>query len=313
MPRTFELQEARGSSPLISVILPVRNGEPYLADAVHSILNQSLADFELLAIDDGSTDGSASYLREAARRDCRVSVVSNRNKGLVEALNLGLELARGEFIARMDADDVAASIRFERQIAFLNANPSVGVVGTALTLIDNRGHTIGVNDYPTDPAQVHAALERMDCVVAHNSVMARRAVITSAGGYREAFRHGEDYDLWLRVIESHRIANLPERLMWYRWHANSVTQTQRYQQYLATHVALLCARERRSGRPDPMIGSTSLTMADLSRFNIDESQRALIVRSLLYDCRRRAKTPGLRTRLQLLMRKFAPRREWTRQ
>lgn len=294
--------------PLISVILPVCNGEPYLVEAVRSIQNQTLGDFELLIIDDGSTDGSLSYLAAAARQDPRISVIANPRKGLVAALNLGLQRACGEFIARMDADDVSAAVRFERQITFLNATPSIGVIGSALTLIDDTGRTIGVNDYPTEPAEVHAALESMDCVVAHSSVMARRAVITSLGGYREAFRHAEDYELWLRVAESYLIGNLSERLLCYRCHANSVSQTQQYQQTVATHLALLCARERRSGRPDPLIGSTNVSLTDLSHFNIDESQRALLVRSLLEACRKRSQPPRLRARLRALLRNIAPRR-----
>ena len=310
-------QTAERAVPLISVILPVCNGEPYLPQAVRSIQHQTLRDFELLIIDDGSTDGSLSYLATAARRDPRISVIANPRKGLVEALNLGLKLARGEFIARMDADDVSAAVRFERQIAFLNANPSISVIGSAVTLIDATGRTIGANDYPTDPAQVHAALEAMDCVVAHSSVMTRRAVITSLGGYREAFRHAEDYDLWLRVAESYRIGNLSERLLRYRCHLNSVSQTQQYQQSVATHLALLCARERRSGRRDPLIGSTTISLADLSKFDGDETQRALLVRSILENCRSRSnsrgsrlKSGGLRARFTSLLRNIAPWRKW---
>jgi glycosyltransferase involved in cell wall biosynthesis len=290
--------------PLISVILPVCNGAPYVIDAVHSIQNQTVADFELLAIDDGSTDGSQSYLHEAARRDSRISVISNANKGLVEALNLGLKLARGEFIARMDADDVSAATRFEHQIEFLGAAPGIAVVGSALTLINSAGRAIGASDYPTEPAQVHAALERMDCAVAHGSVMARRSVITSVGGYRAAFRHAEDYDLWLRVAEHYRIGNLSKRLMRYRCHGNSVSQRHHYEQRLATHVALLCARERRSGRPDPMLGATNLSLADLLQLDVAESQRAIFVRSILeeFRCRIPAQPTGLRARLGALMR-----------
>src|SRR5437764_4747886 len=296
-------QNAVGRAPLISVILPVYNGVPYLAEAVRSIQNQTLSDFELLAIDDGSTDGSASYLQQAVRCDSRISVIANPKKGLVEALNLGLELARGKFIARMDADDVSAAIRFKRQIDFLNASPSIAVVGSAITLINGAGRAIGAIDFPTEPAHVDAALERMDCPVAHASVMARRSVITSVGGYRETFRHAEDYDLWLRVGESYRIGNLSERLMCYRRHDDSVSRAHHYEQRLATHVALLCARERRLGRPDPMAGCANISLADVLRLEIEESQRAMIVRSMLEDCRRRSaiRRKPLRARLGALM------------
>jgi glycosyltransferase involved in cell wall biosynthesis len=287
---------------LISVILPVHNGEPYLADAVASIRNQTLADFELLAIDDGSTDGSAAFLRLAAGRDPRIRVVASRGRGLVEALNLGLGLARGELVARMDADDISMPIRFERQAELLNGSATIAVVGSALTLIDDAGRAVGKVDYPTEPTQIEAALACMDCALAHSSVMARRSVLVSVGGYREAFRHAEDYDLWLRVAEHHRIGNLPERLMCYRHHGASVSYRHGYEQRLATHVALLCARERRAGRPDPMAGRSSLSFADLSRFE----EGTIVARSMLESCRPRPRPamPWLPMPLRALLRRM---------
>src|SRR5215468_4339999 len=128
-------QPSAARVPLISVIMPVYNGGTYLAAAVDSIRDQTLGDFELLAIDDQSTDGSAAYLALASRQDARIRVVSNPNKGLVEALNLGLSLARGEFVARMDADDLSLPTRFERQVAFLRQHADIAILGTALACI----------------------------------------------------------------------------------------------------------------------------------------------------------------------------------
>lgn len=279
----------RGSGVLlISVILPVYNGEPYLADAVESIRSQSFADFELLAIDDQSADGSARYLQRMVERDPRIRLLSNPRKGLVEALNLGLASARGAFIARMDADDVSAPDRFQRQADFLTANPAIAVVGSAMTLIDGAGQVIGETDYPTEPARIHRALDRMSCALAHPTVMARRSVLAGLGGYREGLRYAEDYDLWLRVAEGHRLANLPERLLRYRRHDGSVSQTHSYNQQLATHVAWLCARARRSGHGDPMAGFDNLSMADLLRFDIADGERVRILRALLATLPRHA-------------------------
>jgi glycosyltransferase involved in cell wall biosynthesis len=295
---------ATGRAPSISVILPVHNGEPHLADAVASIQRQTLADFELLAIDDRSTDGSAAFLQLAASRDPRIRVVASRGRGLVEALNLGLSLARGDLVARMDADDISMPIRFERQAKLLNDSAAIAVVGSALTLIDDAGRAVGEVDYPTGSTQIEAALARMDCALAHSSVMARRSVLVSIGGYREAFRHAEDYDLWLRVAEHHRIENLPERLMCYRHHGASVSQRHGYEQRLATHVALLCARERRAGHPDPMSGRSSLSFADLSRF--EEGQRAMVARLMLesFRPRRRPAITWLPAPLRALLRRL---------
>jgi plasmid stabilization system protein ParE len=124
--------------------------------------------------------------------------------------------------------------------------------------------------------------------MAHGSVMARRQVLTSVGGYRSTFRHAEDYEIWLRITERYRIANLSERLMCYRRHSHSVSRAHHYEQRLATHVALLCARERRSGRPDPMTGFKHISLADVLRLEVEENQRAMIVRSMLEDCRRQS-------------------------
>ncbi len=125
--------------PVISVILPVYNGEAYLALAVDSILVQTFRDFELIAVHGGSTDRSPEILRDFADRDMRVRVVRQDGKGLVGALNQGIALARGELLARMDADDIAHPDRFATQVAFLRGNPDIAVVGSAMTLIDEAG------------------------------------------------------------------------------------------------------------------------------------------------------------------------------
>src|ERR1700722_2036753 len=121
-------------APRLSVLMPVFNGGRFLAAAVESILKQSLRDFELIAIDDGSTDQSASLLSQLAGSDDRIRVIRQANAGIVTALNRALELARGEYIARMDADDAALPSRLARQAAFLDGHPDVAVVGSAITL-----------------------------------------------------------------------------------------------------------------------------------------------------------------------------------
>jgi hypothetical protein len=288
--------------PLISVILPIDNGQPYLADAVTSIQRQTVDDFELLAIDDQSTDGSTAYLNSVAQDDPRLRIISNPKKCLVGALNLGLRIAQGEFVARIDADDMSSPTRFERQLNFLNANPTIAVLGCSLTLIDGAGHQIGEVDYPTEPAQIHQALEHMDCAIAHSSVMARRSALSLVGGYREAFRYAEDYDLWLRVTESYKVANLGERLAFYRSHGKNVSSVYRYEQRLATHIALLCARERRLGHADPIGELEKLNLADLLRFDLDEGERAKIISSVLNAAPARAR--GDNSRLSTVFRKL---------
>ncbi len=274
-----ELRGAAARFPRVSVILPVYNGEPFLLEAVDSILKQSFGDFELLAIDDGSLDASGEILERMAQADDRVTVLHQANAGVVAALNRGLGLARGEFIARMDADDLAHPERFARQVAFLDANTDVAAVGNAVTLIDEDGKRIRDVDYPGSPEAVAAFLET-GSALAHPAVMMRCETVRSLGGYRAAYRHAEDFDLWLRMAERHRLANLPERLLLYRQHESKLSSTYAIEQALATRIALLAARCRRAGNPDPTEGLQALAPQDLGRFSLTTRERAGILLDL---------------------------------
>jgi hypothetical protein len=236
----------------VSVILPVRNGGAYLPLAVGSVLTQSAGDFELLVIDDHSQDGAVEALEAS---DARLRRLVNPGRGLVDALNFGLAEARGEFIARMDADDIALPDRLARQIAFLDRRPEIAVVGAQVAFIDATGQPTGERThFPTDPAAVAAALMTRGCVLKHPSVLARREVMRGAGGYRAAVAKAEDYDLWLRLSEHHRLANLPETLLNYRVHANQISTGVNLGQRFAHDLALIAARRRRRGEPDPIEG-----------------------------------------------------------
>src|SRR5262249_27119702 len=157
-------------APPVSVILPVYNGEAYLALAVDSVLCQSFRDFELIGIEGGSSDNSRAILTAFAERDARVRVVGQTEKGLVGALNQGIRLAAGEFLARMDADDLAHPDRFAMQLAFLRDNPGIAVVGSAMTLIDEHGRRVRDIDYPQQPSEVARSLGR-GSALAHPAVM----------------------------------------------------------------------------------------------------------------------------------------------
>jgi hypothetical protein len=285
--------------PAVSVVLPVYNSEPYLAEALDSILRQTFDDFELIAVYDASTDNSRRRLEDAARRDARVSVVAGPGRGLVDALNLGLARARGEFIARMDADDVSQPTRFARQVDYLRANPQIAVVGSAITLIDAAGKVIREIDYPSTPAEVDRFLIETGSALAHPAVMARRDAMLSVGGYRSLFQHAEDYDLWLRLAEGYSLANLPERLLRYRHHDTKGSLRHAAAQQLATHVARLCAKARRSGQPDPLEARSALSLGDLDRFDLAAGQREAIMRDVTAAETRAVAGASLPTRTRL--------------
>lgn len=198
------------TSPRVSVILSVHDGEAYLGEAVESILQQAFADFEFIVIDDGSTDGTPEVL--GSFKDPRLVVVNQPHAGLTVSLNRAIKQSRGELIARMDADDVALPERFERQVAYLDAHPEVGLLGTGALEIAPSGEVVATVVPPETDAEIRRALIRRNPFV-HSSVMARREVIERAGGYDERLPVAQDYDLWMRVAALTRMANLPEPLV----------------------------------------------------------------------------------------------------
>ena len=210
-------------SPLVSVLLPAYNAEKYIDAAVDSILAQSLPDLELLVIDDASRDSTVSRISE--RRDARIRLLrsTSGNTGVAAALNRGLEAARGRYLARMDADDVAHTDRLRRQLDVLRRNPSVGLIGSAVQPIDGDGRAAGEPwRLPTTSAQLRWHLF-MDNQFAHPSVMMTRAAVEAVGDYSTTCPGAEDYDLWLRIASRFDVMNLPEVLVDYRLHPDSIT------------------------------------------------------------------------------------------
>jgi len=237
--------------PAISVLMPVYNAGRFLAPAVDSILAQTFSDFELIALDGGSDDGGVALLHAVAARDARVIVVEDQRSGLIESLNRGLAMARAPLIARMDADDVARPDRFAKQFACLREQPRVAVLGSAMDLIDESGSYLRTDTFPISPEAVASELLHRVCVL-HPAVMARTEVLRSVGGYRMSARHAEDYDLWLRIAEVGRIANLPDVLMSYRSHSVKASTKHLVAVELAALAVRGAARMRRSGRSDPL-------------------------------------------------------------
>ena len=241
--------------PAISSVLPVYNAEAYVREAVESILAQSFTDFELIIINDGSTDGSGAILRELAARDTRIVLVERPNDGLISALNAGIESARADLIARMDADDVAMPERFALQHARMVQEPELAVLGSFIRVMDKVGDIIRLGEYPLTPKAAARHVEYNGCPVAHPAVMMRRDAVLKAGGYRKTFCHAEDYDLWLRMIESgYAIANLPQLLLNYREHGANVSAVHWEAQHRNTVLARLAHRAREAVLPDPFEG-----------------------------------------------------------
>jgi glycosyltransferase involved in cell wall biosynthesis len=208
----------------VTVLMPVYNAQRYLAGALESILGQTFADFQFLIIDDGSTDNSLAILRRYARHDVRMRLISRENRGLVATLNEGIALARGEYIARMDADDIALPRRLEFQVWHMDANPDVVCLGGYYDLIDYRGRLLTTMRPPTDHAGIEKEMLAGHTPICHPSAMVRREAIAKAGAYDPSMMLAEDLDLWLRLGEIGTLANLPMSLVRYRLHGQSVSE-----------------------------------------------------------------------------------------
>jgi GT2 family glycosyltransferase len=277
------------SDPGISVAMSVFNGERYLRLAIDSILAQSFTDFEFLILDDGSSDGTAAILASYAKADMRIRIISRENKGLIVSLNQLIEEAKAPIIARMDCDDIAHPERFAKQIAFLDANPDYGVLGTWIDNIDADGHVSYYKGYD-HPVSHDEFLERIGIgtTMCHSSVMMRKDLVEKVGGYHAAFKHCEDFDLWLRLASITKLGSLPERLMQYRHWEAQVSNRYAFQQHLGTAVSLAAYKARQNGQIDPTHDLDDLppiAMLDelFGRTGVENEVRNFVVPSIVYS------------------------------
>lgn len=237
-------------APAISVIMSVYNGARYLHAAVDSILAQSFKDFEFIIVNDGSADDSGAILQELAVSDVRIRLIDRENRGLVASLNELVAAARAPLLARMDADDIAMPTRFAAQYEYLAAHPEISILGTNAHELDEQGRLLRCSDfYPPEPK---AALDALPFgpPVCHPSVMMRADLVRQVGGYHAAYRHAEDYDLWLRASEHGGIANLPDRLLLYRRSEAQVSQKYAVEQSRNAAIAWQCHERRMTGKSE---------------------------------------------------------------
>lgn len=207
----------------VSVILSAYNGKQYLPKAINSILSQTYRDFEFLIVNDGSTDETGKIMEEFAKQDARIRVITNeKNLGLTKSLNIALRQAQGVYVARMDADDVALSERLEKQVSFLDVHPEIGMVGTAFEWIDENGKIIGQKEVVTEPEELRSLLIQTNPFL-HGSIMIRKEILDRAGWYDERYKKAQDYDLWLRLSQTCKFANLPDVLMQKRMTRNMIS------------------------------------------------------------------------------------------
>ncbi|MFH1088490.1 MAG: glycosyltransferase [Patescibacteria group bacterium] len=215
--------------PAISVLLSVFNGASYIEVAVESILHQTFRDFEFIIIDDGSTDETSKIL-DKFTDDRIVRLVNEKNLGLIKSLNKALAVAQGKFIARMDADDISLPDRFQKQLVYMREHPEIGVLGTAMIQVDERGRPISVL-VPPIKHELILWQTLFGCAIFHATTMMRRDDLVSVGGYNVNYLHSEDLELWSRLFQRTQFANLPEALYIRRLHRRSIISTQAGSQY----------------------------------------------------------------------------------
>ncbi|WP_457571129.1 glycosyltransferase family 2 protein [Desulfovulcanus sp.] len=243
----------------ISVILPVYNCEKYLRYAIESILGQTFGDFELLLLDDGSTDRSSRIANEYASKDARIRYFYHQNIGLTKTLNIGLSLSRGDYISRQDADDLSHPNRLEKQVKYLCEHPDVSLVGSSMYQINEKGEKMGSYIYPACHDELVRWMKKGRNPFPHTSIMFRKDVVKNKiGGYRDIFKKSQDVDLYLRVCEKFNIASIQDNLVYVRVHPESISRDSKfYESRMYALYALACYQFRKKYNKDPY-GAASL-------------------------------------------------------
>ncbi len=207
----------------ITVLMAVYNGEAYLKECIDSVLNQTYKDFEFLIVDDGSTDSTLDIIK--SYKDNRIRLLRNeKNLSQVSSLNIGLEHAKGEYIARIDADDIMLPSRLERQLNFLEKRPDMALIGSYGEAINEKGQPISESRLPIRNEEIIATVLFGEFIMVHSSIMFRKDIIMSTGKYNEAFSFTEDYKLTTDLLaKGHKINNMPEIFIKYRIHNDRIS------------------------------------------------------------------------------------------
>lgn len=247
---------ARRDGPPITVLMSVYNGERWLDEAILSVLNQTFADFEFIIVNDGSTDASLDIIKRRAREDPRIKVIDKPNSGLSDSLNVGIKQARGEWIARLDADDLCEPQRLERQYELARSEPALVLIGTGLRQIDEQGRPGKVFRYPRSHSRLVSHLTTARKFFAHSSAFYRTKAFRKLGGYRSRIRRAEDWDFWLRLSEVGLLACIEEPLVQMRQHAAQISrEAGGRSSLLDSCIAITSYWLRRAGHTDPVAGN----------------------------------------------------------
>jgi GT2 family glycosyltransferase len=250
--------------PKVTVLMTVLNGEQYLPDAIESILQQTFHDFELIIVNDGSTDSSQAIIQ--SYDDPRIRVIHNPcNRGIYTSANIGLRHAQGQYVARLDADDVSVPDRLKTQIDFMEKNPDIGAVASWMTWIDKTGHVL--DDYtPQHHAEsIYYTLNFANCMP-HSSALYRKVLLDRFHGYQDQFSYAGDFDLWQRLSKQTPLAMIKSVLVHLHVHMNNVSFTKSHEQHQAALSIVHGNMQRLLGKTCPISYAHILNdiLADLS-------------------------------------------------
>ena len=290
-------------APMLSVVLPVNRDDGFLDDALQSICSQTWGDFELLLIANGCTDALWEKVLTWQNHDPRIHAHRLVLGGLAFALNYGISIARGSYIARMDGDDISEPQRFEKQMAFLLSHPEVDVIGSHVFIFakpeDHRAHWSGLVTYPEN----HADMELSTCPFTHSAVIIKKSTLIAHGGYCFGF-YGEDYELWLRLYHAGAIFhNLPEMLLQYRLHDQQLSMPVADKNNQTAEFAYLMLHHLRSGNRQ-LLGAAMLRMKSKELWLFIGYAIVQITKLLLQKCLNLEPVKNIRAKLGKIRRKY---------
>ncbi len=233
-------------NPAVSILMPVYNSARYIKPAVQSVLEQTFGDFELIVVDDGSTDATGSILTRLAGKDRRIKLIRRPNTGIVGALNDALAEARGELLGRMDGDDICLPDRLQKQVDWMCRHPQIVALGGQVEIIAPDGGLLMRSDLPLQHESIdRQLLAGIGGSIIHPAAMLRAEPVRRLGGYRREFQYVEDLDLFLRLAEIGQLANLPDTLLKYRQHLGSINRNRFEQQKHLMRLTVADAHHRR--------------------------------------------------------------------
>jgi glycosyltransferase involved in cell wall biosynthesis len=247
-------EEFKGSRPDVSVLMSCYNAAEFLEEAIESVLTQTFTNFELILVDDGSKDETWDIIHSFQARDDRIVPISKENTGLADSLNVGIAQASGQWIARLDADDLCEPTRLEEQFNFVLSHPEIVLLGTGFIEINEQGWSIKQHLYPTEHHKLVRHLEGLQGFFPHSSAFYRVDVARQAGGYNKRIRRAEDMLLWLELAQLGKIACLPTFLVKIRKHSSQISNDDNGRRQICDgRAALVCHFLRKMGVTDPSI------------------------------------------------------------